>query len=332
MKHQSTKKTSAVEDLSQVKLESTKTKQWLIHFSVGLFVIVMLFMSFTPKKNKNTNLKTQQTADSQSYQDELKMNLANMKKTSSQIKVQLSQLNETIQDNRSEEYLARQNAPTNMYSQTVITSNEQTTVVLSANEAQKIAHPGSTITSGEFMHAILETAINSDLPGKVRAIVSQPVYPYVGHTALIPAGSRLIGEYDSAILEGQNRVLMTWQRLILPDGTSIAIDSPSTDAIGRGGQGANYVNRHFIARFGQATLLSIMGAGVANYDVGSMDQTNSSSAYRTAIAQSFQQSAQQSLQNTTPPKPTLHIQQGSQINIFVAKDLDFYNVLRDTHD
>jgi type IV secretion system protein VirB10 len=104
-------------------------------------------------------------------------------------------------------------------------------------------------------------------------------------------------------------------------------DSPNADSLGRAGQGADSVNTHFFARFGEAALLSIIGAGASNVGVGNLDQYNSAAQYRVAIAQSFQQSAGQSLQSTLPQKPTLRIYQGAQINVFVAHDLSFYNVL-----
>mgnify|MGYP006000017115 CR=1 FL=1 len=74
-------------------------------------------------------------------------------------------------------------------------------------KATRGANLKSTVMSGEFIHATLETAINSDLPGMVRAIVSRRVYGFVGHRVLIPRGSRLIGQYSSQTRRGINRVM-----------------------------------------------------------------------------------------------------------------------------
>jgi len=257
----------------------------------------------------------------------------------------------------SKEYLARQNAPTSMFNgggQNVVqvaspvnnqnNSNNQNTnntfagqgtdtsfgnqaMTTTSVTAKKIAHPQFTIVSGEFLHATLETAINSDLPGEIRAVVSEPVYAYVGETPLIPAGSRLIGQYSASVTQGQDRVFVVWNRVILPNGTSAQINSPGVDQLGEAGQGADDVNTHFFARFGEASLLSIIGAGAATGGVGTGDQYNSAAQYRTAMAQSFQQSATNSLQGTLPIKPTLSIDQGAAINVFVAHDIDFYNVM-----
>ena len=196
-------------------------------------------------------------------------------------------------------------------------------------QATSIPHPSFTIASGEFLHAILETAINSDLPGMVRAVVSKPAYAYTGERAIIPAGSRLIGQYTAAIAQGQNRVMVIWNRVILPSGIAVQLNSPSTDALGRAGQGADSVDVHFFARFGESALLSLMGAGAATVGVNNSHPYNSVAQYRMAIAQSFQQSAQRSLQRTLPMKPTIHVDQGANINVFVAHDLSFYHVLKD---
>ena len=196
-------------------------------------------------------------------------------------------------------------------------------------QASRIMHADFTIPAGEMLHAVLNVAINSDLSGMLSAIVSQPVYALTGARKLIPKGSRLIGQYSSAVLQGQNRIFIIWNRIILPNGISATIDSSGTDAIGRSGSGADSINRHFFQRFGHATLLSILGATVASYNVSSSDQYNSASEYRSAIANSLQDSAQVSLESDAMIKPTLKAYQGKKINVFLAQDLSFYAVLHD---
>lgn len=201
------------------------------------------------------------------------------------------------------------------------------TTATETSAATVIKHPDDTIAAGEMIHAVLETAINSDLPGSVRAVVAMPVYGYTSAQILIPAGSRLLGQYASSIIQGQQRVLIVWNRVILPDGTTAALDSPSTDPLGQSGQGADSIETHFWARFGESTLLSILGAGTATVGVNNTDEYNSASEYRMAIAQSLNDSAAESLENSVNNSPTLHIQQGAAINVFVARDLSFYDVL-----
>ncbi len=201
-----------------------------------------------------------------------------------------------------------------------------TTYQTTSVDAKQVPHPEYTIVSGEMLHAVLNVAMNSDLPGMVTATVTSPAYAYTQNRELIPKGSRLIGQYSSAVLQGQSRVFIMWNRLVLPDGVSVDINSPDTDQIGQSGEPADYINRHFWSRFGEAVLLSILGAGVANVDVQSSDQYNSAQAYRMAIADSLQQSASGTLEQTISLKPTLVRYQGANINVFIAHDLSFYNL------
>ena len=125
--------------------------------------------------------------------------------------------------------------------------------------------------------------------------------------------------------------MIIWTRLLLPSGMTIQINSPGTDRLGTAGQSADEINTHFLSRFGESALLSLIGAGTANTGIGNQDQYNSAAAYRMAISQSFQQSAQQSLNRNLSIKPTLSINQGANINIFVAHDLSFFNAIHAMH-
>ena len=188
---------------------------------------------------------------------------------------------------------------------------------------------GTMIAQGSFIHAIMESATNSDLPGFLRAIVSEPVYSEDGKNVLIPRGSRLIGEYKSGMLQGQSRIFIVWSRVITPT-YSIQIGSTGTDNLGVAGIGADVIDRHFWQRFGMASLLSIIGTSAANVGVSSSDQNNSASAYRSAIANSFSQSANESLQQDGMIAPTLKTYQGKPIMVFVAKDLEFGSAMKAT--
>ena len=108
----------------------------------------------------------------------------------------------------------------------------------------------------------------------------------------------------------------------------MTLNSPSTDAIGRSGQAADYIDRHFFERFGTGALLSVLGAYTSTGGVNGQDEYNSMSQYRMNIAGGFQQAANQTLQQDMQVKPTLQINQGASINVFVAHDLDFYRVAR----
>ncbi len=189
-------------------------------------------------------------------------------------------------------------------------------------QARRIGPLNQLIAQGQLFHAILETAINSDLPGSLRAIIDQPIYAEDGSQVLIPPGGRLIGQYKSGMLQGQSRVFVVWTRLITPDGVSLDLASPGVDALGMAGMSADAIDHHFWQQFGTAALLSIVGAGTSNVGVASNVSYNASQAYRMAVANSLNQTAQQTLQRGMI-SPTLWINQGSPLQVFVAHDLDF---------
>lgn len=171
---------------------------------------------------------------------------------------------------------------------------------------------------GTVIPGVLETAINSDLPGFTRAIVSRDVLSFDGKAVLIPRSSRLIGQYKSGVALGQSRAFIIWTRIIRPDGVSIQIGSPGTDALGRGGLTGD-VNRHFFRRFSGSILLSVLNAGVAA--IGTTPSTQISIGNATTAAGL----ASSAMQGDAIP-PTIKVAQGEIINIFVARDLDFSGV------
>ena len=319
---------------------------WII--SIVLFIIAAMFFDSHTKHTLQGGIDN--TVMMPQHDDTiLADNLARLRHINQQIHTQHLLFNLTEHEHTTKQYLARQNAPTNMYSapETISsliqstdddTTRQTTPIAQSAiafsnhppsiptMDAQQIAHPQFTVASGEFMHAVLETAIDSTLPGHIRALVSQPIYAFVGDKPLIPAGSRLLGQYTTATWQGQNRVFIIWDRIILPNGITAQLNSPSVDHIGQAGQGADNINTHFLTRFGEASLLSIIAAGTANIPMQPNDQATPAAQYRTSIAQAFQQTANESLQHTLATQPTLQVFPGARINVFVAHDIDFYTL------
>src|SRR3569832_854872 len=118
------------------------------------------------------------------------------------------------------------------------------------------------VTQGTIIAGVMETALNSDVPGFARAIVSRDVLSFDGSQILIPAGSRVIGEYNSTVAQGASRIFIVWNRLIRPDGVTVSLGSPAVDELGRGGLGGS-VNRHLFQRYAGAILLSVLDGGLS---------------------------------------------------------------------
>jgi type IV secretion system protein VirB10 len=147
------------------------------------------------------------------------------------------------------------------------------------------------VPQGATIPAVLETALNSDLPGFARAVVSRDVRGFDGTTVLIPRGSRVVGQYKSA--------------------------SSAADPLGRAGL-AGEVDRHFFQRFGGSVLLSVI-----NGAVGALTQRPST---QITIGSGREASALAGAVGPADISPTIKVEQGTPIRIFVARDLDFSTV------
>jgi type IV secretion system protein VirB10 len=203
-------------------------------------------------------------------------------------------------------------------------------------KARKIERIDALVPEGTLIPGILETAIVSDLPGQVRAIVSQDIYSFDGRRVLIPTGTRLIGEYQSEVTRGQTRIFIVWTRMLRDDGVSVRLNSIGTDSLGRAGL-TGRVDKKFRERFGAAILLSIVGAG-ASYLTGYGSQAatdDNDDAQRTeelarqTLAQTFSDMANQALGDSLRIPPTISVSQGERIFVFVRQDLDFSALYED---
>lgn len=176
------------------------------------------------------------------------------------------------------------------------------------------------VMAGSVIAASLITGINSDLPGLVVAQVTENVYDTVtGRTLLIPQGSRLIGTYDSVVAFGQSRALLVWQRIVLPNGSSIEIDNlPATDTAGYAGleDEVDYHTWRLLKGIALATLLSVG----TELSLG----TNESDLVR-AIRESTQQNVNRAGQRITEKnlniQPTITVRPGWPLRVIVHKDL-----------
>jgi type IV secretion system protein VirB10 len=216
------------------------------------------------------------------------------------------------------------------------------------------------VAQGTMIRGVLETAVQSDLPGMVRAVVAENVWSFDGRRILIPAGSRLVGEYKSGLTRGQTRVFVVWTRLLRSDGISVQLGSNGTDDLGRAGS-AGTVDNHYLERFGAAIMLSLVGGAAQflsgfgqNYDMtgngtvitttdpatGVVTQTQTgvgqnqlSLQARQIAAQNVSQTltsiAQEALKNSINIPPTIHLDQGTRIIVFVRRDLDFSSLYPD---
>ncbi|WP_292532898.1 TrbI/VirB10 family protein [Methylocystis sp.] len=188
--------------------------------------------------------------------------------------------------------------------------------------SDRLAQPASryVLQAGAVIAAALVTGIRSDLPGQITAQVTENVYDSpTGRFLLIPQGAKLIGVYDSAIAFGQSRVLLVWNRLILPDGQSIVLErQPGADAGGYSGL-EDEVDHHWLRLAGAAALSTILGVGT---QLGTTGEENALiQALRRGGAQSLNQTGQQIVGRNLNIQPTLTIRPGFPVRVIVTRDL-----------
>ncbi|HEY0648572.1 type IV secretion system protein VirB10 [Phenylobacterium sp.] len=188
--------------------------------------------------------------------------------------------------------------------------------------ASQMRDLGRVVPQGTVIAAVLETAINSDLPGSVRGVVSRDVRSFDGSRVLIPRGSKLVGQYKSAAAQGQTRAFVVWERIISPTGVTIEVGSPATDRLGRGGLSGD-VDRHFFQRFGAAILLTTLQAGATALADG-----NGSTVIIGGASSQTTQVGATALQQQVNIPDTIKVAQGVPVQVFVARDLDFGGVVR----
>ncbi|CEF48486.1 unnamed protein product [uncultured bacterium] len=176
------------------------------------------------------------------------------------------------------------------------------------------------VLAGTIIAAGLITGLNSDLPGMVTAQVTENVYDTVtGRTLLIPQGARLIGTYDSVVAFGQSRALVVWQRIVMPDGSSIQMDNLSaTDAAGYAGL-EDEVDYHTWTLLKGIAMSTLLGVGT-QVTLGS-NQSSLVEAIRQSTQESTNQAGQRIVDKDLNIQPTISVRPGWPLRVIVHKDL-----------
>ena len=191
--------------------------------------------------------------------------------------------------------------------------------------AQPLIPPTSPyeIQAGTVIPGALVTGINSDLPGQIIGMVTENVFDSVtGKYLLIPQGSRLLGRYSSAVGNGENRILIAWQRLILPNGDSIVLNAmPGTDQEGQSGL-HDKVDYHF-KKLAEAAALSTAIAYGGNLAINPNSTSTNQDVVGNTIAQNASQIGQRIISRQLDVQPTITIRPGWPFQVLANKDMIF---------
>lgn len=217
--------------------------------------------------------------------------------------------------------------------------------VFETSTSTPLADPSRTVVQGTIISAVLETAINTELPGNLRAQVIEPVFSFDGKRILMPAGTTLIGTFNNDVEIAQKRVLIAWNRAVTPEGKSIALGSTGTDVLGRAGTEGNVDNR-LKTKIGAAMLISsfsaiptaigAIGSNRSNsgttINIGNTGASGSSGSsggnnigpqVASDMAGQVSQQGQGILGKYLSLPPLIRVPQGQEIRVFVNRDLIF---------
>ena len=174
------------------------------------------------------------------------------------------------------------------------------------------------VMAGTLIPASLVTGINSDLPGTIIAQVTQPVYDTAtGTELLIPQGSRLLGRYQSQVSFGQDRALVTWDRILFPDASSILISAPGTDRLGYAGL-RDRTDQHWDRVFFAAGLATVLGIGA---EIGRSDEDEIVQAIRDGTADTVNEAGERIVDRNLDIQPTIRVRPGWPVRVIATQDL-----------
>lgn len=199
------------------------------------------------------------------------------------------------------------------------------------SSATYIQSPDALLVRGTYLRCVLETRIITDLAGYTSCLLTEPVYSINGRNLLLPKGSKIYGAYGGGPMG--KRVEVIWDRITTPNGIDVAMSSPGVDQLGGAGHPGQY-SAHWGSRIASALMISLISDAfkyaAAEHGPETTTIANNGmtvqSPYESATARTMERLANEALSSNRRP-PTVTINQGTIVNVYVAKDVDFTNVL-----
>lgn len=200
------------------------------------------------------------------------------------------------------------------------------------SNAQQLTHANVLMLRGTYIRCVLETRIISDIPGFTSCVVTEPVYSVTGRRLLLPKGSKVLGKYDSE--PNGPRIAVIWDRIVTPTGIDVNMASPGVDNLGGSGH-PGYLDQHWGQRITSALLISLF-ADAFKYAAAENGPNTTTvanggfavqSPYESYTAQTLQNLASQAVRRNANRPDTVTINQGTVVNVYVAKDVDFSAVV-----
>lgn len=204
-----------------------------------------------------------------------------------------------------------------------------------SSQAKPLEHADALMQRGTYIRCVLETRIVTDVPGYTSCLVTEPVYSFNGRKLLLPKGSKVLGAYSSG--PKGRRIAVVWDRIITPTGIDVDMSSkpnPGIDNLGGAGLPGHY-DAHWGSRISAALLISML-SDAFKYEAAEHGPTTSSIAaggvvvqepFESNTARTVQNLADMAVREAANRPPTVTINQGTVIYVYVARDVDFSDVV-----
>lgn len=188
--------------------------------------------------------------------------------------------------------------------------------------AAKLGDRSYVLARGAFVPCILETQLFSNIPGQASCVIPDNIYSDDGSRLLVPRGSSVVGTYGNTMQVGDSRIAVVWERIKTNDGYVIDVESGAADGVGTMGIGG-YIDNRWPERIGAALLLSFIDDAV---DIAVAEQQSGDNRMGDSTGRSTKTLAEKVLDSTINIKPTLSVNRGARLMIYVSKDLWFDDV------
>ncbi|MFL6588112.1 MAG: TrbI/VirB10 family protein [Luteimonas sp.] len=199
--------------------------------------------------------------------------------------------------------------------------------------ARPLYSPDTLLLRGTYIRCVLQSRVISDFPGYTSCIVTEPVYSVNGRRLLLPRGSKVMGFYNADSVIG-DRAGIIWDRITTPTGLDVNMRSPGVDALGAAGNAGHYT-AHWGQRLASALLISML-SDAFKYAAAEHGQPQTSfgngfvvqNPYESNTARTLERMANMALERNMARPPTVTVNQGTVVNVYVARDVDFSAVVR----
>lgn len=199
------------------------------------------------------------------------------------------------------------------------------------SSARFLRNPNALLVRGTYLRCVLETRIITDVPGFTSCIVTEPVYSINGRSLLLPRGSKISGRYQEE--PSGPRVAVVWDRITTPNGVDVNMSSPGIDNLGGAGHPGHYTN-HWPSKIASALMISLV-ADAFKYAAAENGPPTTSvgegvivqNPYESVTARSMERMANEAISKNLRRPATVTINQGTVVNVYVARDVDFSGVI-----